>query len=256
MITKKGNPANHLRMTGEAIFFAAGSTAGVNLGNIVMHKQDANVETKEHFLSQGGRKVLNRTDVIQVKPEYEIELDERFSANLPILVFSSNQTVVTQPEVVAPTGVAAIANLELNATYDIGKRKLNTVLVKKGATTLDGEGENRDYDLNADTGMITFYDGGSNDLADGDVIAITFGCAALSREKVLPFSVPVRPGKIILFETDSLQDGFRIEKHIPCNLVANGSEDTKTDDFTTWKLKCTVTGQIELFNEPRATPGF
>jgi len=84
---------------------------------------------------------------------------------------------VNQAAATAPAGTATITGIKKGRCFFVGVVNLNTVVVKKGVTSLV---EGTDYTLGLNTGIITILTGGVT-LSDGDDISLTFGNAALLR---------------------------------------------------------------------------
>jgi hypothetical protein len=234
-----GQAQNYDRLSGEAIFIPAGQTGGINLGNITMHKLDYGVERKEHFKSVGGVRKVDRTDVISIKPEYEIEGDEYHSKIYPILLFGTQSANKVQGAASAQS--VTLTDVGLGLSYFVGKLKLSNVVVKVGSVV---KTLGTDYAADVDTGFIRILEGGT--IAALDDVIVEFNCGAITQESFKAFTQTKRFGTMTIFDRDGYDTFPKRTVTFPCDLFPENFGENNGEDFAKYTLKCTVTGDFQV----------
>ena len=239
-----GDNRNFERLTGTAFFQPVGQAGMICLGNIVMHKLDPKIERKDIMRYQGGMKMLARTDVIGVNPEYQIDQDEYNTLNLPFTIWGQRAADTVQ----AATGnVAATLNGALpGMTYplggyvDVAVTKVTPTAPANAAPLLEGA----DYTVDAQKGLVTILSGGAVGV-NGASLSVTFSAAAVTRETYLPFTLLQQRGTLQLYENDAPEDDNLPLQAItyPVTLYCESPGDTKVDDNRKASLRARLTGK-------------
>ena len=236
-------PANFRRITSDAYFTpddADGKTGDIRLGNVTMQSlkhQQAEVEVMRAF--KGG---LQRADasVSEVKPEYDLTLNEYLPQLVPIYLFGT-----TGPDFVqsAATGQSiTLPSVNIGRSYRLGNRALSNVVVNPAGPA---RVQDVDYQLDADKGILTIMDGGA--IADADALIVTFDCAAVTLKTVVPYSRLNRYGFLRLYGEDTQNANPREEIFFRCNLYATDFGDADPKKYSESKLKVVVLGKMAAY---------
>ena len=236
-------PANFRRITSDAYFTpddADGKTGDIRLGNITLQSlkhQQAEVEVMRAF--KGG---LQRADasISEVKPEYDLTLNEYIPQLVAIYLFGSSGADLVQAAATAQT--AAFPSVNIARSYRLGMRSVSNVLVDPGSAP---KVRDLDYQLDCDKGIITVMDGGG--IADGDAMTVTFDCAAATLKTVLPYSRLNRYGFLRLYGEDTQSANPREELFFRCNLYPTDLGDGDPKKYSEAKLKVVVLGRMAAY---------
>ena len=157
----QGDNRNFQRLSGKAYFQPVGQVGMICLGNIVMHKLDPKVERKDIMRYEGGAKRLARTDVLGVNPEYQIDGDEIYSLNLPLLLWGQRlaDTVQGATGAVTATLNAVLPGMTypLGGYVDVAVTAVTPTAPANAAALIPGT----DYTVDAMKGLVTFLAGGA-----------------------------------------------------------------------------------------------
>jgi hypothetical protein len=236
MSRELGDVKNYLRLSGQALFTPDGENGAMDLGNILMHKLDYGLDTKEHRRSTAGVRRVDRLDVVGINPTYEIESDEAYGELLALIFFGVKNANAVQASAAAQT--VSFAGVKKQRSYNIGKIKVSDVVVKVGvATKVLGT----DYTLDADNGVIHILSGGS--IADAATVDVEFDCAEVTRESFTAMKSFKKSGTMRLLEVDSYDGQARHDITFACDLFPDTAYEANPDDFSKFKLKCLARGE-------------
>lgn len=236
-------PTNFRRITSDAYFTpddTDGKTGDIRLGNVTLlslKHQQAEVEVMRAY--KGG---LQRADasVSEIKPEYELTLNEYLPQLVPIYLFGTAGADLVQDAATAQS--VTFPSVNIARSYRLGKRSVLNV-------TVNPSGPSRvrdiDFQLDPDKGIITIMDGGA--IADGDSLTVLFDCAALSLKTVLPYSRLNRYGFLRLYGEDTMSSVPREEIFFRCNLYPTDFGDGDPKKYSESKLKVVVLGKMAAY---------
>ncbi len=235
-------PANFRRITSDAYFTpddADGKTGDIRLGNVTLQSlkhQQAEVEVMRAY--KGG---LQRADasVSEVKPEYDLTLNEYIPQLVPIYLFGTAGADLVQNAATAQT--VNFPSVNIGRSYRIGMRAVANVVVNPSTPLV----RDIDYQLDPDKGIITVMDGGG--IADGAALTVTFDCAATTLKTVLPYSRLNRYGFLRLYGEDTQNANPREELFFRCNLYATDLGDADPKKYSEAKLKVVVLGKMAAY---------
>jgi hypothetical protein len=245
-----GSPLNASIVTGEAVFYPSSGAAGMNLGNIIMHKNAGKATTKDRAISVrgGGRRLANRQNTL-AELSYEVQLDEQTIENMAIVLFGTATVQgYSQDLVAAPAGTASLSSSNQRSVYDLGKLSVVTVVVKDAVPTAYVEGA--DYSVDYQLGTIYIIDGGG--IVDGTALTITFGCAALKMDTIQALTTINRNGRFVLVESDVYTTSSGLFKNLwDGNVVLTPTAFAEENaDFSKFSFTVTFTGQPTIKRRP------
>jgi hypothetical protein len=248
MSRENRNPANLEYIAGKALFTPQGETGAINLGDIELHKQTNNVETKEAFFHPPTAvKTVVRQDVIGIKNMFELTLREHTKENDMLILFGSLGELKTQAA--AAEQSVTIEGVSKRREYQIGKYNVSNVAVKvaqaaKIVGLADPQGvitpANADVVLDPALGTIYVREGGT--IAEDADLTVTFDCAAVSMVTILPLTHPQRFGAMQIAEFDGEDLPARRIHRFECQLNVKDLGERSTDDTNKFTIEVTVTG--------------
>ncbi len=180
------------KLTARLYYNTDGGVGLIDAGSVADYKDVSERNTVQAMVSEDGFRRVIDEQVDVVKHAWEFTLSQRDPYNEKLLAIASRAADVTQAAVTAPTGTKQITSVTQGMSYDIGARNLNTVVVKVSAATKTG------YTLHAGSGFLTITVGG--DIATGDTIDITYGCAEQKTNLYTADDMPLVRGTIRLLE--------------------------------------------------------
>lgn len=171
------------------------------LGNTPEFSLTIESENLDHFNSDAGIREKDASVPLEVNRTGSLVTDNINPENVALFFFGEASVEATG----ASTGNAyAIADIELDRAYMIGATPsnpagvfgiapagTNTVTTNPGAVVLVA---GTDYDIDFDSGMITFLSGGT--VVAGDSVDILYDLAASTRSRVISGSEPVEGAMI------------------------------------------------------------
>ena len=221
------------------------------LGNTTELNLTAEEEKLEHFSSDRGIRVKDKTVTLQVNYTGSLVTDNVDPKTVALFFLGDTEEVaVTQTsitnEVINPGGegveIGLYYQLGTSAQNPSGHRKViypgsggTAFALKKGASTLV---HGSDYTLDADLGRVTFLEGGA--VADGDTtITVTYTVAASTRTRVISGSSSVKGAlRYVAYNPE----GDQIDYFMPSvTLSPNGDLALKGDDWLTVPFNIDVT---------------
>lgn len=234
---------NFRRVTTDAYFtpdVADGKTGDLRLGSITMSGlKHGNSEVEVMFAYKGG---LQRAayETSEVRPEYEITLNEYIPNLVAVYLFGTVGTDAAQAAATALT--AAFPSVNTGRAYRLGKLWVSNVVVTVAAAV---KVVDVDYQLDVDKGIIVVMDGGS--IADGAALSVTFDCAGVTRKVLQPYTRLNRPGFLRIYEEDTQGKTPRSESYFRCNLTPTQYGDGDPKKFSESKFKCSVLGAMQTY---------
>lgn len=202
---EQGNIATRQQFTGALFIQEIDPATGVadagghfNVGDVEGHKWDLTREGSDVLQRANGYhlKIGNLTAVAGMG--FEVKLREIFGPIQKWILKGTQGADATQGALVAPNGTFQQVGAKKGRTLVIGKHKLDTVVVKVGATTYVS---GTDYDVDLNAGTIYIKPTGS--IADASTVDVTFGCAALTFETFTSLDdAGAKRANIVLHEYD------------------------------------------------------
>jgi len=228
------NLGNQTLGRGELHFslFASGShtPAGFRyLGNSPSFSLTIDQEKLDHFNSDRGVRVKDKSVILQVDYSGALTLDDINVQNLALFFFGS-QSVLAQTSATGQT--QTFTSVEQGFGYQLGISTNNptgvrsisnvTVEVSSVAKTLG-----TDYTVDADRGIIYVVEGGG--IADGASIAVDYDRAAVSRKQVISGTTQLEGAlRFISYNPD----GEKNDYYFPyVRLGPNGDFELKSDEW-------------------------
>ena len=204
------NPVSYSRQATAKVFIQpTGATRELDLGQCMsvsypQSPQTTDVETSEKGFRQVARKLITK-----IEHSYEFTINEMTPEILELLNLGAASVDVVQASVTAPSGTISFTSVQMREVLDIGKRDVNTVVVKNSGNTVTYV-EGVDYYLDAGAGYIQLIPGTTIALAS--TINVTFGCAALTRSKITALKKVFTDGnvRVVFFDQHS---EIPIEEH-------------------------------------------
>jgi len=199
------------------------------IGNSPEFNLTTATETLEHYNSDEGLRNRDRNIVTQIDYSATFSTDNIAPENLAML-FMGEANTLTQAALTSQTdtfeGVKAWNWYQLgtDTANPAGKRNVETVVVKTGATThVAGE----DYEVDLALGRIQVLAGGA--IADGDDITVEYGVAASTRSVVISGAKQVQ-GKLRFISVNPEGAGDQRDYFMPSvTLSANGDFALKAE---------------------------
>ena len=204
-------------------------------------------EKLDHFSSDEGVRVKDKSIVLQVDYTGSLTLDDINNANLALFFFGS-QSVVAQTSATAQTetfaGVVQGYAYQIGITNNnpTGFRSLSNVIVSVGGTAKTA---GTDYTVDAVRGKIHIVEGGT--ITDGASISVTYDRAAISRKQVISGTEQVECA--IQFESYNPQ-GEKNDIYLPyVRLGPNGDFALKADEWQQLPLTVEILRDIAYNRE-------
>lgn len=155
------------------------------VGNTPSFGLNITQEKLDHFSSDRGVRVKDKSIILQVDYAGSLVLDDINADNLMLFFFGS-KTVLAQTSATAQTESFTTVTqgygyqLGITNSNPTGVRKISNVVVAVGGTpkTLG-----TDYTIDADRGIIYVVEGGT--IADAATIAVTYDRAAVTRKQII-----------------------------------------------------------------------
>lgn len=208
------------------------------IGNTPSFNINVNQSKLDHFSSDDGVRVKDKSVVLQVDITGNLVLDDINNENLALFFFGS-QSVLAQTSAVAQTqsftGVVQgyAYQLGISTTNPTGVRSISNVVVSVGgsAKTLG-----TDYTVDTDRGLIFIVEGGT--IADNATISVTYDRAAKSRKQVISGTTQIEGA--IRFESANPQ-GEKNDFYFPyVRLGPNGDFGLKADEWQQLPLSAEI----------------
>ncbi|HNQ88381.1 MAG TPA: hypothetical protein PKM73_07205 [Verrucomicrobiota bacterium] len=193
-----GHIEAHEKLTARLFVQPSSESGYIDCGNVADYKHAPEKQYKTRMVAEGGFRRVNDEQLDTVHDRWEFTLDEMDVFNHRLLHLAQSPASVSQAAATAPAGTASITGIKKGRCYFAGAVGLNTVVVKKGVTTLV---EGTDYTIDLNTGVLTILATGST-LTDGDDISLTFGNAAQTFESYTANSQVLFRGAVRILETN------------------------------------------------------
>lgn len=155
------------------------------LGNSPSFSLNIQSDKLDHFSSDAGVRVKDKSVVLQTNRTGNLVLDDINNENLALFFFGS-QSIVTQTSATGQTesftGVKQgyYYQLGVSTGNPTGVRSVSSVVVQVGASV---KTLGTDYTVDTDRGFIYVLDGGT--ISDGATLSVTYNRAAKTRKQVI-----------------------------------------------------------------------
>lgn len=155
------------------------------VGNTPSFSLTISQDKLDHFSSDRGVRVKDKSIILQVDYSGSLTLDDINSDNLSLFFFGQKQTIAqtsatAQTETFTTTQQGYGYQLGITSSNPTGVRKISNVVVSVSASA---KTLGTDYTVDADRGIIYIVEGGS--IADAASISVTYDRAAVSRKQVI-----------------------------------------------------------------------
>lgn len=183
----------------------------------------------DHFSSDAGVRVKDKSVVLQVDVTGNLVLDDININNLSIFFMGEGNTIAqtsATAQTQSFTGVVQgyIYKLGMTDSNPTGVRQISNVVVAVGGTN---KTLGTDYTVNAERGYIQIVEGGT--IADGATIAVTYDRAARSRKQFISGTEQIEGA--LFFESFNPQ-GDKTDYLMPyVRLGPNGDFNLKADEW-------------------------
>lgn len=199
------------------------------VGNTTAFNLSVNQEKLDHFSSDAGIRVKDKSVVLQVDVTGNLVLDDINNENLG-LFFLGSQSIVAQTSASGQTESFAgvkqgyIYKLGITALNPTGVRTISNVVVSvSGSPKTLGT----DYTFDAARGYVTIVEGGT--IADGATISVTYDRGAVNRKQFISGTTQIEGA--IWFESFNPQ-GEKNDFLMPyVRLGPNGDFNLKADEW-------------------------
>ena len=193
-----GHIEAHEKLTARLFVQPTGESGYIDCGNVADYKHTPEKQYKTRMAAEGGFRRVNDEQLDTVHDRWEFTLDEVDVFNHRLLHLAQSPSTVSQAAATAPAGTASLTGITKGRCYFIGAVGLNTVVVKKGVTTLV---VGTDYTVDPATGVLTILPG-SVTVTDGDDVSLTFGNSAVTFESYTGNSQVLFRGSVRILETN------------------------------------------------------
>jgi hypothetical protein len=242
------------RLSGRGYFTPAGSTQGVDLGNIEMFKIEFGIKRKEHFGSRRGIQTLDRFDAYSSQALWTLTCDEFVSPLLAYAWAGTKNADITQSAATNSTFGFTMTTALKGGTLDIGKYGLYDASLTAPAGKI--EGPLADYVIDRAGGKIYITTGST--ITNGSA-TVTFSCPVINYDSVTALNILNRNGSLEIHGEDDSGQGksttgspgldalppIRYLFSLPtCILSADDSGEFKVDDYRKVTIKVTATSAM------------
>lgn len=196
-MAQEANGANLLLGRGKIYFERNNPTTGAGtglefLGNCTQLEITPSVERREKFSSTRSSATKLASVPISQSHQVAITMDEYVPYNLALALMGDAGLLAQASSTV--TGETLTTSVKKGRSYTTAFRKISTVVVKKGASTLV---LGTDYEiLDATRGLIRILPG-SVTVVDGDTVTVDYAYAADTSEKVAGGTVGKIEGRLV-----------------------------------------------------------
>lgn len=232
-----GHIEAHEKLTARVFVQPTGESGYIDCGNVADYKHAPEKQYKTRMVAEGGFRRVNDEQVDTVHDRWEFTLDELDAFNHRLLHLAKAPSTVTQAITTAPTGTASLTGVVKGRCYFIGAVGLNTVVVKKGLTTLV---EGTDYTVDPGAGVLTLLPG-SVTLSDGDDLSVTFGNAAVTFESYTGNSQLLFRGSVRILESNQFS-GVPLREITFAGILSATAWPEQSGEFGKYTVRATATG--------------
>jgi len=206
------------------------------IGNTPSFNLTISQEKLDHFSSESGVRVKDKTVILQTDYSGNVTMDDINNANLALFFFGTQSTVAqtsatSQAEAFASVTKGFAYQLGVTTNNQTGVRSISNVTVQvSGSPKTLGT----DYTVDAARGIIFIVESGT--IADGATINVTYDRAAVNRKQVISGTTQVEGALRFLADNPSGQNNDFLMPYV--RLGPNGDFELKSDEWQ--QLPCTV----------------
>lgn len=195
------------------------------IGNTPSFGINMNQSKLDHFSSDAGVRVKDKSVVIQVDITGNLVLDDINFQNLELFFFGSSATLA---QTSATSQTESFTNVVQGYGYQLGVTSNNPTGVRSiSNVVITGKTLGTDYTVDADRGMIFVVEGGS--IADNATMSVTYNRAAKSRKQFISGTTQIEGA--LRFVSDNPQ-GEKNDFYMPyVRLGPNGDFNLKTEEW-------------------------
>lgn len=208
------------------------------LGNSPEFNLNIDNTTLDHFSSDEGIRVKDKSIVLETTTTGSMTLDDIQTDNLALFFFGST-SLLSQTSATAQT--ETIADVVPGYSYQLGQSDQNPTGVRSVSNVVvmvasAAKVVNVDYSLDADRGLITIIEGGS--IAKDADLSVTYDRAAKTRKQVISGTQQVEGA--LRFRSTNPQ-GEKNDFYMPLvRLSPNGDFALKSDEWQTLPLSVEI----------------
>lgn len=199
------------------------------IGNTPSFNLTINQEKLDHFSSDAGTRVKDKSVILQTDYSGNLVMDDINNANLALFFFGSQSTLsqssaTSQTETF--TGVTKGFSYQLGITTNnpTGVRTISNVSVSVSSVN---KTLGTDYTVDATHGMITIVESGT--IADGATVVVTYDRGAVSRKQVISGTTQVEGALRFVADNPTGQNNDFYFPYV--RLGPNGDFELKSDDW-------------------------
>ena len=232
-----GHIEAHEKLTARLFVQPTGESGYVDCGNVADYKHTPEKQYKTRMVAEGGFRRVNDEQVDTVHDRWEFTLDEVDTFNHRLLHLARDPSTVGQLAKTAPAGTASLTGVTKGRCYFVGAVGLNTVVVKKGVTTLV---EGTDYAIDLGAGVLTVLPTSAL-VVEGDDLSLTFGNLELEFESYAGNSQMLFRGGIRILETNQFS-GVPLREISFTGLLSVTAWPEQSGEFGKYTVRATATG--------------
>jgi len=232
-----GHIEAHEKLTARLFVQPTGESGYVDCGNVADYKHTPEKQYKTRMVAEGGFRRVNDEQVDTVHDRWEFTLDEMDAFNHRLLHLAQAPSSVSQAAATAPAGTASLTGITKGRCYFVGAVGLNTVVVKKGVTSLV---EGTDYIIDPGAGVLTVLPG-SVTVADGDDLSLTFGNSAVTFESYTGNSQVLFRGSVRILEANQFS-GVPLRETGFTGVLSVTAWPEQSGEFGKYTVRATATG--------------
>lgn len=191
-------------------------------------------EKLDHFSSDTGARVKDKSVVLQVDITGNLVLDDINFQNLELFFFGSS-TTISQTSATAQT--ESFTSVQQGYAYQLGVTTNNPTGVRSiSSVVITGKVLGTDYTVDADRGLVFIVEGGS--IADNSNITVTYDRAAKARKQLISGTTQIEGA--LRFVSDNPQ-GEKNDFYMPyVRLGPNGDFNLKADEWQQLPLQAEI----------------
>lgn len=232
-----GHIEAHEKLTARLFVQPTGESGYVDCGNVADYKHTPEKQYKTRMVAEGGFRRVNDEQVDTVHDRWEFTLDEMDAFNYRLLHLAQSPSSTSQAATTAPAGTASLTGVVKGRCYFVGAVGLNTVVVKKGVTTLV---EGIDYTVDPGAGVLTVLPA-SVTVSDGDDLSLTFGNSAITFESYTGNSQVLFRGSVRILESNQFS-GVPLREISFTGVLSVTAWPEQSGEFGKYTVRATATG--------------
>lgn len=236
MAIETGNALTAKKVTGRLLFKKTGEVDYINLGNVTMHKLEANTEYTPVKRARKGYIETIDENMAEVENRFTVNVDEQLEDTIKLELFATkaaaNQSSATDE-------TEQFVGVKPGRVIKLAKVNVSNVVVE---VTTVAKTLGTDYTVDLGAGEIVILRGGT--IADGATVDVTYDCAAQSLDRYTSMQEVKVEGVAILDEFDVKSEVPRGRYSFPAIIRMEDRGDSDGKKISEYGLNLLVTGAV------------